>query len=460
MKDGPLGNSFRDPSGFVYRKNGIIYRQLNDCCRDVWGQFISSGLCENLIKSGDLISHEPIPDAEIQTDHGWIVIKPEPVGFWSYPYEWCFGQLKDAALATLRIQQTALGCGMSMKDASAYNIQFVHGRPILIDSLSFEPYDPAKGWNGFRQFCMQFFAPLCLMSMTDHRLGELLRVHLGGIPIEVASRLLPLKSWAKFSTLIYIHLQAIKERRCSRLSDFRCDQKGINLDKMVGLIENLESSINKMEIHPSSTWVNYYDSIHYGNQNLIEKEKIVKTYLVMVAPKTVWDFGANEGHFSRIAAQKAASVVAFDSDMASVELNYRKCKSSKINNLLPLYMDLTNPSPRLGWGNNETINLNDRGNVDLILSLALIHHLVIANNIPFNLVAKQMASLTMYLVIEFVPKSDPMVQKLLCLREDIFTDYDEQSFEHTFLKFFEILKTDKIGDTGRSIYLMKSRWHG
>lgn len=455
MKDGPLGNSFRDPSGFVFKKNRVVYRQINRCYRNTWEKFISSGLYGSLTKSGDLISHELSPYEEIQTDHGWIIIKPDPVDFWTYPFEWCFGQLKDAAITTLRIQKTALDCGMSMKDASAYNIQFVDGRPILIDSLSFEFYDPEKGWNGFRQFCMHFLAPLALMSMTDYRLGQLFRVHLDGVPFELSSALLPWKSWLKFSTLIYIHLQAINEKKNCNLY-VSSHRRNINLNKMKALIENLESSIKKLNLRLSSSWLNYYNSTLYGPDAFRAKGNVVSDYIKIVAPETVWDLGANKGHFSQIAAKHSRLVVSFDSDMASVESNYRECRTAGYQNILPLCLDLTNPSPCMGWSNNETMNLLERGPADLILSLALIHHLAIANNIPLDLIAKGLASLTKHLIIEFIPKSDPMVEKLLSHREDIFANYDQKSFECIFSKYFRIIKSTRISCTSRSIYLMQS----
>jgi hypothetical protein len=321
MKDGPLGNSFRDPSGFIYLKNGVIYRQINNSYRVTWEQFISSGLYDTLIESGDLISHEFATDEKIQTDDGWLIIKPEPVEFWSYPYEWCFSQLKDAALTTLRLQSAALRYGMSMKDASAYNVQFIRGRPVLIDSLSFEKYDPAKAWKGFRQFCMHFLAPLALMSMRDHRLGQLFRIYMDGIPLELASSLLPWKSWSKFFTLIYIHLHAKDERRHLKKRKVSSRSHTLNIDKVKALVENLESAIDKLDARAFSSWVDYYSDIHYGQEAFLDKEKLVRAYIEMVAPRTVWDFGANNGHFSRIAAKNSSLVVAFDFDMAPVELN-------------------------------------------------------------------------------------------------------------------------------------------
>lgn len=455
MNEGQVGNSFRDPSGFVYKKNGTIYRQINYCYQTTWVKFISCGLYEELVGSCRLIPHQIDKEQLMQTDEGWLIIRPEPIKFWSYPYEWCFSQLKDAAKLTLQLQKTALRYGMSLKDASAYNVQFVNGKPILIDSLSFEIYNPERGWEGFRQFCMQFLAPLALMSKRDHRLGQLLRIHMDGIPLDLASSLLPRTSWLKFSTLMYIHLHAASEKQGSKKTWKPRDSHVMNLRKMEALLDNLESAINSLNFRQRSLWHDYYRDIHYGQEAFFDKEKIVKAYLEMVSPKTVWDFGANTGWFSRIAAKGTDLVVSFDSDMASVESNYLTCKTDGCKNILPLCLDLVNPSASIGWANNESMTIADRAPTDLIIALALIHHLAIANNISFDRISEWLAFLTKILIIEFVAKSDPMVQKLLSHREDIFYQFNEQSFESVFLKNFRIIESKRYKPT-RSIYLMQS----
>jgi len=456
MVQGAIGNSFRDPSGFVYKKNGVILRQINLCYRPTWEKFLSCGLHDKLVGAGWLIPHSVAGGEPALTDEGWLIIKPEQVRFWSYPYEWCFSQLKDAAKLTLEIQKTALRYGMSLKDASAYNVQFLDGNPTFVDSLSFEIYDPERGWQGFRQFCMHFLAPLALMSNTDYRLGQLFRIHLDGIPLDLVSKLLPWTSWFNFSNLMYIHLHALGEKRGANNSSKRRKGQTINLRKMEALLDSLQSAIDSLQFQQESQWSDYYRDIHFGKEELLEKERLVKSYIEMVAPTTVWDFGANTGRFSRIAADVADHVIAFDSDMASVESNYLSCKADGYKNILSLFVDLTNPSASIGWGNNETMTLTDRAPTDLVLGLALIHHLTIANNIPFDRIAEWLAILAKSLVIEFVPKSDTMVQKLLLHRSDIFNHYDERSFESVFSKYFKIIETKKISGLERSIYLMES----
>ncbi|MCJ7513764.1 MAG: hypothetical protein MUO23_12440, partial [Anaerolineales bacterium] len=200
-----LGASFRDPSGYLFERNGKLFRQVNRSYQADFDRLIASGLYAELTGVGLIIPHIESPAAPDEPGLAYRVIEPEPVPFISYPYEWSFGQLQTAALTTLSIQKRALSKGMSLKDSSAYNIQFHHGRPVLIDTLSFETYREGEPWDAYRQFCQHFLAPLALMAHTDIRLGQLLRVYIDGIPLDLASRLLPRKTRFSFSLLTHLH---------------------------------------------------------------------------------------------------------------------------------------------------------------------------------------------------------------------------------------------------------------
>ncbi|MCL4823372.1 MAG: hypothetical protein KJZ57_04050, partial [Anaerolineales bacterium] len=203
-----LAASFRDPGGFLFSRGGILYRQVNRAGADDYTRFMESGLYEKLVKAGLLIPHAEVDEPPAEAALSFKILRPERAPFISYPYEWSFSQLKDAALATLSIQKRALKLGMSLKDASAYNIQFIHGRPMLIDTLSFEVYREGRPWDAYRQFCQHFLAPLALMSRVDVRLGQLLRVHIDGLPLDLASRLLPASTRLDFGLLTHIHIHA------------------------------------------------------------------------------------------------------------------------------------------------------------------------------------------------------------------------------------------------------------
>ncbi|OQY58529.1 MAG: SAM-dependent methyltransferase [Desulfobacteraceae bacterium 4572_88] len=448
--------SFRDPAGFLFYREGSICRQINQVYKENYEHLMNSGLYAELAKDGLLIPHEETDIADaVNSDKAHQVIRPEKISFISYPYEWCFSQLKDAALATLTIQKRAFAHGMSLKDASAYNIQFRKGRPILIDTLSFERYQEGSPWAAYRQFCQHFLAPLVLMAFTDIRLGQLLRVHIDGIPLDLASRLLPSKTRLRFALLSHIHLHA-KSQKYFAGKRVRTAERKISHASMLGLIDNLEGAVRKLKWQPGGTeWDAYYEDTNYSAESLDEKENLVANFLEQSDPKSVWDLGANTGRFSRIASEKGIPTLSFDIDPACVERNYLEVVGKKESHLLPLLLDLTNPSPGMGWNHQERSSLRDRGPADTMLALALIHHLAISNNVPLERLADFFASLCCSLIIEFVPKEDSQVQRLLFSREDVFPNYTQEAFEDAFKVCFTIRDRVKIPNTQRTLYLMK-----
>lgn len=384
-------------------------------------------------------------------------MRPQQVEFVSYPYEWCFSQLKDAALATLRIQQLALEHGMSLRDASAYNIQFVDGRPLLIDTLSFEIRRRDTPWVAYRQFCQHFLAPLALMRYRDVRLGQLSRVHLDGVPLDLAHELLPRRTYLRPSLALHIHAHARAQSRGARRR--RSDRRGgLSERGLRGLIETLRSGVERLVLKDRSAWVTYYtDKESYSDEAAKDKARIVGELIQLADARRTWDLGTNTGEFARMAAAAGSRVIAFDSDHASIESAYRGITAAGERNVLPLVVDLTNPSPRIGWENRERSSLADRAGADLVMALALVHHLAIANNVPLERLAAFLAGLAPQLIIEFVPKSDPMLAEMLRYRDDIFSDYDEQGFEAAFTQPFEIARREKITGSDRVLYLMRRK---
>jgi len=452
-----LPASFRDPSGFLFSRGGIIHRQINRAYADEYARLMNSGLYERLVKAGMLIPHVEVEQVPVKDEAGFKIIQPERVPFISYPYEWSFGQLKDAALTTLSIQKRALKAGMSLKDASAYNIQFVRGKAMLIDTLSFEIYEEGKPWVAYRQFCQHFLAPLALMALKDVRLNQLLRVYIDGVPLDLASDLLPWKTRLNFGLLTHIHIHAGAQKRYSG-KDVKSARGAMSKQAMVGLIESLEATIRKLDWTPHGTeWGNYYDITNYSDAAFEHKKQRVGEWVKQINPRLVWDLGANDGTFSRVAGEGGAGVVSFDIDPAAVEQNYRRVKNDKTENILPLLLDLTNPSPAIGWANRERDSFGARGPADLVLALAVIHHLAISNNVPLHQLADFFAETGKWLVIEFVPKSDSQVQKLLASRADIFPEYTRHGFESVFAARFKIHEMVEIRETERVLYLMEAR---
>ena len=450
-------SSFRDPSGFLFYDNGQIYRQINTKYKEDYDQLMGSGLYKALVNQNLLIAHEEVDIEEPGPGKEYKIIKPEPVPFISYPYEWCFNQLKDAALTTFKIQTISMDFGMTLKDSSVYNIQFLKGRPVFIDTLSFEKYHEGRPWTAYRQACQHFLAPLALMSYKDIRLNQLFRIYMDGIPLDLASSLLPSSTNLKVSLLSHIHLHAKSQKHYADKTVKMTTHKVSRLSFM-GLIDNLESAIRKLEYKEGKTeWGDYYNDTNYIPEAIEHKKEIVAKLLDRTRSGIVWDLGANDGLFSRIASDRGLYTISFDIDPVAVQKNYFQSIKNNEANILPLLLDLTNPSPGIGWQNNERASLLERGPAETAFALALIHHLAISNNLPLIKIADFFSQICSQLIIEFVPKDDSQVQRLLSTREDIFPDYTKEAFEVQFGKYFIIENSEEVKSSKRTMYLMKKK---
>ena len=466
-KDSYLPSSFRDPSGYVFFQNGVLCRQINRVYKDAFQHLMASGLYDELTSSGLLVQHKEAPLTLPNQSNAYKVIIPEPIAFISYPYEWCFSQLKAAALATLKIQKKALAFGMVLKDASAYNIQFKEGQPIFIDTLSFELYTEGKAWGAYRQFCQHFLAPLALIAHCDFRLSQLLQAFIDGIPLDLAVKLLPVRTKLNPSLFMHLHLHAKSQAKysdshqSSKLAarKSRILAKPISRKALMDLIDSLTATVDRLTWKPLGTeWGAYYDDTNYSADAMQNKKTIVTEFIDQCGAKAVWDFGGNTGYFSRIASGKKIPTVSFDVDPAAVESNYGECIRTNDQNLLPLVVDLTNPSPSIGWQHEERASIIARGPTDTVLALALIHHLAISNNVPLSKIAAFFSQVCHSLIIEFVPKNDSQVQRLLSSREDIFPDYTQNAFESEFRNFFTIQSCKPIGGgSQRTLYSMTTK---
>jgi ribosomal protein L11 methylase PrmA len=451
--------SYRDPSGFVFHSDGTIYRQVNHTFAEEFEACESAGLYGELSSADLLIGHERVALDFAVTPEAHAVLRPARIDFISYPYEWSFGELKDAALLTLEVQKRALQRGFVLRDASAYNVQFRDGRPVFIDTLSFERRAEGQPWRAYKQFCEHFLVPLALMSHTDVRCQQLLRAHLDGIPLDLGSHLLPSRAWLMPSLLLHIHLHARAAHRYREASvSTVAGTRTVSTRTLVGLTDSLRGAIERLDWRPTGTqWADYAHDHNYTEAALEAKRQLVRDFVAASRPRTVWDIGGNTGMFSRVARAVAPSVVCFDIDPAAVEINYRQVRSTAETGILPLLLDMMNPSPSLGWANEERQSLEARGPVDTVMALALVHHLAIANNVPLPRVAEAFARLGRTLVIEFVPKSDSQVVRLLRNRPDIFPDYSQKGFEQAFEESFVIEAREPIPGSERALYRMRRR---
>jgi SAM-dependent methyltransferase len=454
-----IDSSFRDPDGFMFESAGELYRAVNWSYKESYDHLISSGLYNELTQKGLMISFSEVELISPDVKSFYKVIKPERIDFISYPFEWSFNMMKDAAILTLLIQEIAIKYGMSLKDASAYNIQFRNGKPVFIDSLSFEIYPQGRPWIAYRQFCQHFFAPIVLMSKIDASLNRLMIIHLDGIPLDTASKMLPVSTKFNLNVFLHIFLHGKSQKKYEKQKkSFDSQNREFSIGSMKLLIEGLKSAVKVQKWDSRGTeWGAYTNEEVHKREYTIVKKQIIADMLEDVKPGKVLDWGANTGIFSRLAAEKGSFVVSVDADPSCVDQNYLKNGVNEEKNIHPLLLDLMNLSPSIGWGNKERISFNDRFKPDLIMALALIHHIVIKWNVSFEMVASQFAAMAEYLIIEFIPADDDKVQTLLLNRTESFPDYNKVKFEEAFLCFYNIIRQIPCEFNTRIFYLMKRR---
>jgi ribosomal protein L11 methylase PrmA len=457
-----VAGSFRDPSGTVFRHDGTLYRTVMPCYREHYDRLMSSGLYDALVEAKRLVPHQEVSLDAPATSNAYKVLQPQLVPFISYPYEWCFGQWKEAALLTLHITKRALEHGLILKDASAFNVQFVGHRPVFIDTLSFETYVEGTPWVAYRQFCQHFLAPLALMSQVDIRLGQWSRVDMDGVPLDLAARLLPWRTRWNLRLGVHVHLHSRVQRQRADTGAMAAASpsatKKVSHLGLQGILDSLTASVRKLAWEPrGTTWGEYYSQTNYSPTGFARKQELVREYLTQLAPRRLFDLGANTGEFSYLACEQGVETISFDVDPAAVEQNFRHCRHHKLAGCLPLLMDLTNPSPALGWNLTERSSLRQRGPADAIMALALVHHLAIANNVPLEDVASSFRALGRDAIVEFVPKQDSQVVRMLATRQDVFPNYTREGFERAMQQAFQIERCEPIADTQRLLYLLRGR---
>jgi hypothetical protein len=461
--DGPIVDpaSFRDPAGFVFWREGVLYRQVQQSAAADWDAFHTSGLFASLVADGLLVEHAEEPIEAAAGPGAAAVIRPRQLEFISYPYEWCFSQLKEAALLTLQLQARALDAGMRLRDASAYNIQFERGRPILIDSLSFEVAPATEPWPAYRQFCEHFLAPLALVAYRDPRCALLLRDFIDGIPLDLAARLLPGRTRLNLGLASHLHVHAGAQRRAPKgplAADAAPARTGrVSETGQRALLDSLRRTVEGVRWEPSGHWAGYASATSYSEAGTRSKAAIVREMLNAVGGSRAWDLGANTGTYSALAAEAGYRVVAWDQDAGSVEAHWRRVRGDATRPILPLVLDLSSPSPALGWALEERASFLERGQPDVVMALALVHHLAIGYNVPLPRIAGLFARMAPHAIVEFVPKEDPMTRRLLAARRDIFDDYSIDGLRRAFGATHTIVREAAIEDSPRSLFLLERR---
>ncbi|HEY2349201.1 MAG TPA: hypothetical protein VGH64_09305, partial [Puia sp.] len=415
--------SYRDPAGFIFEYEDKFYRQVNRSYAVHYNLLKNSGLYNQLVKENKLIAHTEIDQCLTENNQWYKTLLPEQLSFISYPYEWCFSQWKDAALLTLSILKISVLHGMILKDATPFNIQFVNGSPLFIDTLSFETYDPTKPWIAYHQFVECFIAPLLLARYQTPELLRIFQVYPEGIPLSILTKLLPLKARLNLNVLLHIVFPAsvADNRKTATKMPAAFDRQ-----KLLHIIDNLISFIKSLKAPSVVTkWNNYYEETVSGSEYVEEKKIILKEWMNGLQVNSAIDLGTNTGTFALLSSGTGIPTIAVDSDIDCIDRLYNSCKRDKISNLLPLYVDISNSTPAIGWDNEERDAFYPRAKADLCMALALIHHLAIGRNIGFMQMAKTFSQIAPWLIIEFIPKSDTKIALLLQNRTDIFENYNE-----------------------------------
>lgn len=455
--------SFRDPGGQVYLLDGRVFRTVMPCAVEDFDFVRSTGLISELVEKGLLIPESIVEPAMLGEAgaHASYVLEHPPLPFISYPYEWSFAALKAAAIHHLDIHLCALGYGVTLSDATAYNIQFRGVIPVFIDSLSFRRYQEGEFWMGHRQFCEQFLNPLLLRSITGIPHNSWYRGGMEGISAQELSQILPFHRKFSFNVLTHVVLQARFQSQAGSQRDAErvVTKRKLSLTAFRQMLLGLRKWINKLE--PAGTgktvWQEYSQDNSYSSDEAQLKRKFITLFTKSASPKILWDIGCNSGEYSKAALDAGAdSVMGFDFDHGALDLAFSRASLEGLN-FLPLYLDAANPAPSQGWAQRERLGLMQRSNADGIIALALVHHLAIGKNIPLPSVIDWLVSMAPQGIIEFVQKSDPMVKELLRLREDIFENYNADNFVHALEERAVIVKSEIVSVSGRQLFWFRRR---
>lgn len=455
----PLPGSFRDPSGNVYQIEGRIFRTVNECFSQDFDFVSSTGLFKSLAAEDLLLPFEVAsPDIlKLSAPKPLYVLETPRLPFISFPYEWSFAALKAAALLHLRIHLQALDVGVTLSDASAYNIQFQGNRPIFIDHLSFRRYQSGEMWIGHRQFCEQFLNPLLLRALLGISHNAWYRGTQEGITTGEIRKLLKWRHYWKWNVLTHVVLQDLFQqtstKHTKRLQEHSLAAASFPLSSFQSMLKKIFNWITQLTPlnKGKSTWGDYEKTCSYSSMETQSKKQFILEFVQKVQPALLWDFGCNTGEYSETALKAGArNVVGFDFDQGALDDSYHRAKERGLS-FQALFMDAANPSPNQGWNGQERESLQSRASADAVLALALVHHLAIARNIPLAQVVHWLIALAPQGVIEFVPKNDPMVQELLSLRQDIFPDYTFEHFIALLQEKAAIMKTEAVSKSGRML---------
>jgi SAM-dependent methyltransferase len=461
--------SFRDPTNRVFYVGGEVLRGLGPRAAEDWRALSDSEFFPPLLAAGKVCGTSPVRAETLPGMDAaeWsVVLRHERIPFVSYPYEWSFAMLRDAALLHLEILREALGAGFTTKDGSAYNLQWRGAEPVFIDIGSFEPARDGEPWAGYRQFCQTMLYPLMLQAHLDLDFQPWLRSRIDGVEAGQMRRLFGGARRLRAGVLKHVHLHDAMQSRNADTSTGAVREQlrnaGFSRELVLATVRAVEKLVRRLDWQPPvSHWSAYQVTCTYSDDDRRHKQRFVDEALAEAPqPGLALDLGANDGTYSRIAARHAGYVVALESDPAVVDRFYRSLRSDDHGRILPLVMDLADPSPGGGWGGVERASLAERARADAVLALAVIHHLAIGRNVPLADVVDWLVGFLAEaggrgrLVVEFVHPDDPMARRLLANKPaGLFPDYRRDEFERLLSARCAIARREELPSGTRTLYL-------
>lgn len=445
-------SSFRDPDSTLYYDQFFFYRTVGKSYEKHYIFFIQSGLRDRLIEEKLILPYEELIQGHPDFHPSTVLLRTAILPFVSYPYEWSFSQLKEAALLTLRVNKLALEYGMILKDASMYNVQFIGCNPLFIDLASFEIYEQNTPWKSYYQFCKHFYSPLFLASKKNVILSKMLMYFIDGIPLREAVSLCNWKDFLNTSSLFHLYLHSLTEGGEYNVSISKKNHK----KRVINLLKHLEFSINDLKPkHKPTNWINYNSNNNYNDNSRQFKANIIKNFLRHIEGTKALDIGSNDGFFSQLLADKGMYTLLVDNDEFVVDKAFTNNREN--TNIHPLHMNLVNPTPGIGWNNEERKSFWQRCKIDLIQALAIVHHLVITHDIPFDSIAAELSQHTRYLIIEFISVNDSQVQILLKNKPHHTSNYSQINFEKSFGQYFDLKMRQRINETERELFFYEKK---
>lgn len=452
--------SFRDPSGYMFHDGNTLRRVIHPIYFPQYNKLKASGFYDTLINKGLLIGHE-----ETSTSEEKIIITPKHIPFITNPYEWSFEQFKHAALLTLQIQKYALSKGFILKDASAYNVTFHRGKAIFIDTLSFDFYEENTPWRAYKQFITHFFGPLVLAKYHGTEVFKMLQTHIDGIPVKLIASLLPTRS--KLSSVLYPNIHLLAKMEGKHSEDYKAETKIARLSKKAqdNMLTSLFDYVKKLKLSEASEWGDYYEKTNYNDQAFEGKKALIKAWVNPLQAEKLIDMGGNDGTFARTVIDDVKDVIVTDIDANAVAYNYHRVQQNKETNMLPFVCDVLQPAPGIGFNNTERESLIHRLKdyaPDVTLALALIHHITLSGNVPFEKSAEFFAKFSHHLIIEFPKRTDSWVESLLVRKREFinhFDFYNLAEFEKAYSNYFDLEKKEAIAGTERVLFHFRIKNH-